>query len=52
MLTELSLDTFMDQEFEGREGVQNLEVSYVWCLIGQKEKKFDYVNCVVKRFRF
>ena len=55
MLTELSLDTLLDQEFEGRhrvERVQNSEVSYVRCLIGQNEKKFDYINHVVKRFRF
>ena len=57
MLTELIyfLDTLLDQEFEGRhrvECVQNSEVSYVRCLIGQNEKKFDYINRTVKRFRF
>ena len=55
MLTELSLDTLLDQEFEGRhraERVQNSEVSYVWCMIGWNEKKFNYINRVVKRFRF
>ena len=46
-----SIDTLLDQEFEGRhraERVQNLEVSYVRCLIGRNEKKFDYINRVVK----
>ena len=55
MLTRLSLDTLLDQEFEGRhraERVQNSEVSYVRCLIGQNEKKFDYIKRIVKRFRF
>ena len=57
MLTELiySLDTLLDQEFEGRhraERVQNSEVSYVRCLIGRNEKKFDYINRVVKYFQF
>ena len=57
MLTELIyyLDTLLDQEGEGRhraERVQNSEVSYVRCLIGRNEKKFDYINCVVKCFRF
>jgi hypothetical protein len=57
VLTELIyfLDTLLDQEFEGRhrvERVQNLEVPYVRCLIGRNEKKFDYINRVVKRFRF
>ena len=54
MLTKLSLD-LLDQEFEGRhraERVQNSEVSYVQCLIGRNEKKFDYINRVVKCFRF
>ena len=49
MLTELSLETLLDQEFEGRhraERVQNSEVPYVRCLIGQNEKKFDYINRV------
>ena len=56
MLTELiSFVPLLDQEFEGRhraERVQNSEVSYVRCLIGRNEKKFDYINRVVKRFRF
>ena len=57
MLTELIyfLDTLLDQEFEGRhraERVQNLEVLYVRCLIGLNEKKSDYLNRLVKRFRF
>ena len=55
VLTELSLDTLLDQEFEGRhrsEHVQNSKVSYVQYLIGRNEKKFDYINHVVKRFRF
>ena len=37
VLTELSLDTLLDQEFEGRhraERVQNSEVPYIRCLIG------------------
>ena len=49
MLTELSLDTLLDQEFEGRhraERVQNSEVMYVRYLIGQNEKTFDYINRV------
>ena len=57
MLTELiySFDPLLDQELEGRhrtERVQNSEVSYVRCLIGQNEKKFDYINRIVKGFRF
>ena len=55
MLMELYLDTLLDQEFEGHhraERVQNSEVSYVRCLIDQNEKKFDYINRVVKRFHF
>ena len=55
MLPKLSLDTLLDQEFKGRhraERVQNSEVPYVRCLIGRNEKKFDYINRVVKRFRF
>ena len=43
------LDTLLDQESEGLhqvECVQNSEVSYVWCLIGRNEKKFDYINHV------
>ena len=49
MLTELSLDTLLDQEFEGRhraEGVLNSEVSYVRYLIGWIAKTFDYINRV------
>ena len=55
MLKKLSVDTLLDQEFEGRhraECVQNSEVPYIRCLIGRNEKKFDYINRVVKRFRF
>ena len=57
MLTELIyfLDPLLDQELEGRhraERVQNSEVSYIRCLIGRNEKKFDYINRIVKRFRF
>ena len=47
MLMELSLDTLLDQEFEGRhraECVQNSEVPYVRCLIGWTVKTFDYIN--------
>ena len=29
----------------------NSEVPYIRCLIGRNEKKFDYINRVVKRFR-
>ena len=49
MLTELSLDTLLDQEFEGRhraERVLNSEVSYVRYLIGWIAKTFDYINRV------
>ena len=49
VLTKLSLDTLLDQEFEGRhraERVQNSEVPYVRCLIGWIEKTFDYINRV------
>ena len=49
VLTKLSLDTLLDQKFEGchrAERVQNSEVSYVRCLIGRNEKKFDYINHV------
>ena len=57
MLTELIyfIDTLLDQEGEERhraKRVQNSEVSYVWCLIGRNEKKFDYINRVVKRLPF
>ena len=47
MLTELSLDPLLDQEFEGRhqaERVLNTEVSYVRYLIGWIAKMFDYIN--------
>ena len=46
---ELSLDTLLDQEFEGRhraERVQNSEVPYVRCLIGWIAETFDYINRV------
>ena len=49
MLTKFSLNTLLDQEFEGRhraERVQNSEVPYVRCLIGWIEKTFDYINRV------
>ena len=49
MLTELSLDPLLDQEFEGphqAERVLNSEVSYVWYLIGWIAKTFDYINRV------
>ena len=49
MLTKLSLDTLLDQEFEGRrraERVLNSEVSYVRYLIGWIVKTFDYINHV------
>ena len=49
MLTELSLDPLLDQEFEGRhraERVLNSEVPYVWYLIGWIAKTFDYINRV------
>ena len=45
----LSLDTLLDQEFEGRhraERVLNSEVSYVRYLIGWIAKTFDYINRV------
>ena len=49
MLTKLSLDTLLDQEFEGRhraERVLNSEVSYVRYLIGWIAKTFDHINRV------
>ena len=57
MLTELIyyLDTLLDQEGEGRhrvELVQNSEVSYVQYSIDRARRKFDYINRVVKHFRF
>ena len=50
MLTELSLDPLLDQEFEGRhraERVLNSEVPYVRYLIGWITKTFDYINRVI-----
>ena len=47
MLTELSLDTFLDQEFEGRhraERVLNSDVPYVRYLIGWIAKTLYYIN--------
>ena len=57
MLTELIyyLDNLLDQEGEGfhrAERVQNSEVSYVRYSIGGTRRKFDYINRIVKRFRF
>ena len=57
MLTELiySFDPLLDQELKGlhrAERVQNSEVTYIRCLIGRIEKKFDYINRVFKRFLF
>ena len=49
MLTELSLDTLLDQELEGRhraKRVQNSEVPYVRYSIGRNEKTLDYINHV------
>ena len=49
MLTELSLDPLLDQEFEGShraECVLNSEVLYVRYLIGWMAKTFDYINRV------
>ena len=50
MLTELSLDPLLDQEFEGRhraERVLNSEVPDVRYLIGRIVKTYDYINPVV-----
>ena len=50
MLTKLSLDPLVDQEFEGRhqaERVLNSEVPYVRYLIGRIGKTYDYINRVV-----
>ena len=50
MLTKLSLDTLLDQEFEGRHRagrVLNSKVPYVQYLIGWIVKMFDYINRVV-----
>ena len=55
MLTELSLDTLLDQEFEGRHRVEHVQIAEVSCvryLIGRITKTFDYINRVTKRFRF
>ena len=49
MLTKLSLDPLLDQEFEGchrAECVLNLEVSYIRYLIGWIVKMFDSINRV------
>ena len=57
MLTKLIyyLNVLLDQEGKGRhraERVQNSEVPYVrYSIIGTR-RKFDYINRVVKRFRF
>ena len=50
-----SLELLIQQSVEGRDRakrVQNLEMPYLWCLIGRNVKKFDYINHVVKCFRF
>ena len=50
MLTKLSLDTLLDQEFEGRhraERVLNTEVPCIQYLIGRIVKTYDYINRVV-----
>ena len=55
MLTKLSLDPLLDQEFEGRhraERVLNTEVPYVRYLDWLDVKMFDYINRVTKFFRF
>ena len=47
MLTKVSLDTLLDQEFEGchrAERALNSEVPYVRYLIGWIAKTFDYIN--------
>ena len=47
MLTKLSLDPLLDQEFEGRhraEHVLKSEVPYIQYLIGWIVKTFDYIN--------
>ena len=49
VLTKLSLDPLLDQEFEGRhraERVLNSEVPYVRYLISWIVKTFDYINRV------
>ena len=53
MLTKLSLNPLLDQEFEGRhraERVLNSEVLYVRYLIGWIVKTFDYINRVKLTF--
>ena len=50
VLTKLSLDTLLDQEFEGHhraERVLNSEVPWVRYLIGRIVKTYDYINHVV-----
>ena len=50
MLTELSLDPLLDQEFEGRhraERVLNSEVPCGRYLISRIMKTYDYINRVV-----
>ena len=50
VLTKLSLDPLLDQEFEGRhraERVLNSEVPCVRYLIGRIVKTYDYINRVV-----
>ena len=47
MLTKLSLDPLLDQEFEGRhraECVLNMEVVYVWYLDWLDRETFGYIN--------
>ena len=49
MVTKLSLDPLVNQEFEGcyrAERVQNSEEPYIRCLIGWIRKTFDYINRV------
>ena len=49
MLTKLSLDPLLDQEFEGShraERVVNSEMPYVRYLISWIAKTFDYINRV------
>ena len=53
MLTELSLDTFLDQKFKGRhraKRVLNSKVPCVRYLIGRIVKTYDYINRVVLTF--
>ena len=49
MLTELSIDPLLDQEFEGdhrAKRVLNTEVSYIRYLDQLDQKMFDYINRV------